>query len=97
MHRLGAAFCRVYQVADISDKRPLRVMEDVRALLAKNLLRLRHAAKLSQEELADRADINRGYMSDIENSRYNATILILAKLANALGVEPADLLKRDPP
>ena len=71
-------------------------MEDVRALLAKNLRRLRYAAKLSQEELAERAGVNRGYMSDIENGHYNATIKVIAKLAEALGVEPAELLRRDP-
>ena len=84
-------------MADIPDKRPPRGMEDIRTLFARNLRRLRHAAKLSQEELADRADVNRGYVSDIENGRYNATIEVLAKLAGALDVEPADLLKRDLP
>jgi transcriptional regulator with XRE-family HTH domain len=70
-------------------------MEDVRAIFATNLRRLRNAAGLSQEELADRASVNRGYMSDIENARYYVTIKVLAKLADALGVEPAELLRRD--
>ncbi|MDR3529311.1 MAG: helix-turn-helix transcriptional regulator [Rhodopila sp.] len=72
-------------------------MEDIRALFARNLRRLRHKSGLSQEELADRASVNRGYMSDIENGRYNATINVLAKLADALGIEPAELLRRAPP
>ncbi len=69
----------------------------MRALFAKNLRRLRNDKHLSQEELADRASINRGYMSDLENGRYSATVITIGKLAEALEVEPAALLARDKP
>lgn len=65
----------------------------MRALLARNLRIWRNARGLSQEELADRAGINRGYMSDLENGRYSATIVMIGKLAEALAIEPAELLR----
>ena len=68
-------------------------MTDLRALLARNLRIWRHARGLSQEELADRAGINRGYMSDLENGRYSATIVMIGKLAEALAIEPTELLR----
>ena len=82
-------------MADISDKPPIRGMEDIRDLFARNLRRLRYAAQLSQETLADLAGINRGYMSDLERGRYNVSIKKLGSLADALGVEPAELLRRN--
>jgi transcriptional regulator with XRE-family HTH domain len=68
-------------------------MADMRVLLARNLRLWRNQRGLSQEELADRAGINRGYMSDLENGRYSATIVMIGKLAEALAIEPAELLR----
>ncbi len=67
-------------------------MEDMRQVLARNLRRLRHKKGLSQEELAFRAGIDRSYISMLENGGYSATVTMLGKLADALGVEPADLV-----
>lgn len=63
-------------------------------MFAANLRRYRHAAKLSQEELAHRADIDRTYISSLERSVYAAGIDVVDRLARALGVEAADLLRR---
>jgi transcriptional regulator with XRE-family HTH domain len=41
-------------------------MEDVRAILARNIKAARKLLELSQEELADRAEIDRTYVSGIE-------------------------------
>lgn len=67
---------------------------DIREVLALNLRRRRHAAGLSQEELAHRAGIDRSYISALERSVYAAGIDVVDRLAQALGVEAADLLKR---
>jgi len=63
-------------------------------VLALNLRKFRQARGLSQEELADRAKIDRTYISAIERSVYAATIDVVGRLARGLGVEAADLLKR---
>ena len=66
---------------------------DIRAILAANLRALRHERGYSQEELAHRADIDRTYISSLERSVYAAGIDVVDRLARALGVEAADLLR----
>jgi transcriptional regulator with XRE-family HTH domain len=69
---------------------------DVRAVVGINLQRLRRERGLSQEELAFCSGSTRAYLSGIEAGRRNATILTLAKLANALGVDVAEFFVRPP-
>lgn len=65
-------------------------------MLASNLRRYRRAKGLSQEDLADRADIDRTYVSALERCLYAASVDVLEKLARELGIEAAELLRRDP-
>ena len=51
---------------------------------------LRHAKGLSQEELADRADINRNYVGMLEREEHAATVDMLEKLADVLEVDPIE-------
>ncbi len=60
--------------------------------LAKNVIAGRRAKGWSQEALAFEAGLHRTYVSQIERCVKNCTILQLAKLAEALGVEPGRLL-----
>ena len=64
----------------------------LRTVLAVNLRKLRAQKKLSQESLAALADINRNYVGMLEREQFSATIDIIEKLADALGVEPTTLL-----
>ena len=64
-----------------------------RAVLARNLRRLREARGLSQEALADLAGIDRTYVSSLERQRYSATVDMLDCLAEALNVRSAVLLE----
>lgn len=47
---------------------------------------LRKQKKMSQEDLALEAGINKNYLSDVEHGRRNPTIKIINKIAIALGV-----------
>jgi transcriptional regulator with XRE-family HTH domain len=67
-----------------------------RELLAANLKRQRGLRDFSQEELADLASIDRTYISSLERCLYAASVDIIDRLASALGVEPAELLRRPP-
>lgn len=67
---------------------------DIRKTLGANLKRLRRTKGWSQEEYAFEAGIHRTYVSDIERGARNPTIEILVKLAQPLGVEPADLIRQ---
>jgi transcriptional regulator with XRE-family HTH domain len=66
---------------------------DLRQVFASNLRRLRHARRLSQEELAHQADVNRTYMSKIEKGGTWVGLEIIHKISTVLEVEPAELLK----
>ena len=55
-----------------------------RALLAWNIRRLRAERRLSQERLAKEADIDRVYVSELENEHANLSVDLLDKLAIAL-------------
>ena len=67
---------------------------EIREAFAQNLRALRRARGLSQEELAHRAGIDRTYISALERNVYNASIDVVDRLAEVLGVDVAELLKR---
>ena len=69
---------------------------DIREVFARNLRRYRRAARLSQEELAHRSDIDRTYISSLERSVYAASIDVVDRLAAALEIQASDLLVRPP-
>jgi transcriptional regulator with XRE-family HTH domain len=56
---------------------------------------LRHSLKMSQADLADDAGIRRALVSDIERGEANPTLDTMVRIATALGVESAELLKAD--
>lgn len=58
---------------------------DVRKRVGLNLRRLRHAKRLSQEELAHAADIHQTYLSGVEGGKRNPSIAVLERIATALG------------
>lgn len=49
--------------------------------------------KLSQEKLAHKADLQRAYIGQIENGIRSPGLETLAKLARALEVDAADLVR----
>jgi transcriptional regulator with XRE-family HTH domain len=57
-----------------------------------NIRMARLKAQLSQEELARRADVNRTYLSQLENDRSSPTFAVLEKIAAALEVQTAELM-----
>lgn len=65
------------------DELQTRVIENIRSL--------RKKSGLSQEKLADKANISRQMMNDIEGRRRWLTKGTLVKLANALGVDVHEL------
>lgn len=47
---------------------------------------LRREKKWSQEDLALESNINRNYISDLERGKRNPSLLILSRIAKALGI-----------
>ncbi|WP_137870972.1 helix-turn-helix transcriptional regulator [Sphingopyxis sp. 2PD] len=65
---------------------------DIRVRLGQNVRSLREERGWSQEDYADRADIHRTYVSDIERGRRNPTATVIEKLASPFGISPGALL-----
>ena len=66
---------------------------DLRDVFATNLRRYRNAKGVSQDELAYEAKISRSYLSQIEKGIFYVSLKIIGKLADALEIEPAELLR----
>jgi transcriptional regulator with XRE-family HTH domain len=66
---------------------------DLPRILGRNVREQRKRLSKSQEELALDAGMKRSYLSDLERGTRNPTIKALARLAEALGVEPAELVR----
>jgi transcriptional regulator with XRE-family HTH domain len=59
--------------------------------VAENIEKYRKQKGLTQEELAEKAGLNRSYFWDIENGR-NISIKTAYRIARALGVKVSELL-----
>lgn len=65
---------------------------EIRKLVGRNVRRLREAQSLTQEELAFSAELDRSYVNGIERGIRNPTVTVIARIAEALGVRPDELL-----
>lgn len=63
-------------------------------IIGEAVLRHRKRAGLSQEALAEKADIHPNYVGRIERGECSATVGILLRLAKALGIRPYKLFLR---
>ena len=66
-------------------------MKDFRSAFGARIRDLRNRAELSQEELAEQADLHWTYLSDLERARQSPTLDVVNRLARALKVTIADL------
>jgi transcriptional regulator with XRE-family HTH domain len=56
--------------------------------------RIREERGLSQEVLADRADLNRSYVGEVERGTAMPSLSTVTKIAKALNLSPSALLAR---
>ena len=68
-------------------------MNKISEQLGKNMKRIRAKKKMSQGDIARALEVDRGYISNIENGKTNPTLATIAKLARALGVPIDKLIK----
>jgi transcriptional regulator with XRE-family HTH domain len=71
-------------------------MSSILATIGSNIKFYRKKLGLSQEQLADLADLHRTYVGSVERGERNISALNIEKLAAVLGVEPAKLLESKP-
>jgi transcriptional regulator with XRE-family HTH domain len=67
---------------------------EIFALIGETLRRLRRDKGLTLEELGKSAELGRGQLSRIENSRQEATLSTLAKILGAQGVSRREFFRR---
>jgi transcriptional regulator with XRE-family HTH domain len=69
---------------------------DVRRQLGERLKHLRRVRGYTQEQLAERIDINPKYLSSIERGVENPTLELIGRLAHGLQVEVYELFQGGP-
>ena len=67
-------------------------MRDWRAIVGKNVRRLRQQKGLTQEQLAFDAEIDLTYVGGIERGRRNPSLMVMARIAEALTVPLTKLI-----
>ena len=68
--------------------------EEVLEHIGANVHRLRVQLGMSQEALAEAADISTRFLQSVERGKTNLGVIVLVRLARALEVPPAALLHR---
>jgi transcriptional regulator with XRE-family HTH domain len=61
--------------------------------IGNRIKKIRTEKKLTQEQLAWEADVDRTYMNHVENGRKNISIRSLEKIINALGISISEFFK----
>ncbi len=61
--------------------------------LGDNLKRIRTEKDISQGDIARALEVDKSFVSNIENGKTNPTLATIAKIAKAIGVSVDELLK----
>lgn len=69
-------------------------MGDLRPLFGARVRAIRTALGLTQEQLAERADMHWTFISGVERGIRDPRLTTIGKLARALGVAPDELLRK---
>lgn len=72
------------------------VLSNARRVFAKRLRQIRQLRGLSQEALAEVSGLHRTYVGSVERGERNVSIDNMERLAKALEVDMAELLKDEP-
>ncbi|MBP9782418.1 MAG: helix-turn-helix transcriptional regulator [Candidatus Pacebacteria bacterium] len=68
-------------------------MKEISEKLATNLKKIRTEKDLTQSELAIKLNVDKSFISNIENGKSNPTIATVANIAKALGISSEELIK----
>ena len=69
--------------------------DEIIRIFAENLRAERARKKFSQEFLAEKADITPEYLARIEHEKYSPSLVVIVRLAKALGVTIDKLMPLD--
>ena len=63
--------------------------------LGSKIKQMRLQLSLTQEELADRCELTKAYISQLENDQTSPSIATLIDILNALGTSPSEFFKEE--
>lgn len=69
--------------------------EAINAEIGRKIKNLRNRNGLTQQELADRAELTKGFISQLERGQVSPSVVTLMDLIECLGSTPADFFKED--
>ncbi len=72
-------------------KSPKVVESAIKSLVGHRIRSIRKSLRMSQESLALKSDLDRTYVTSIENGKRNVSIVNLERLSNALGYSLKEL------
>jgi transcriptional regulator with XRE-family HTH domain len=86
-------FCSSLSVDYLSEARNDAASMEIVERFADNLRRLRLARGMTQEGLADTAELHRTHISLLEKGKRDPKLSTIVKLACGLGITPVELLR----
>jgi transcriptional regulator with XRE-family HTH domain len=69
------------------------VATDPRIVFGRRVRQLRFERRISQEKLAELADLHRNYVGGVERGERNVSLINIVKLAHGLNVRPSKLIE----
>lgn len=72
---------------------PHTMMNDIQSIIGKNIYELRISQQLTQEKLAELTGLHRTYIGGVERGERNVSLKNIVRIARALEVSPAHLMK----
>lgn len=67
-------------------------MHDIKVRFGKRVREIRVSKEISQEKLAELADLDRTYITGIETGKRNVSITVIEQLSNAFEISLSELL-----
>jgi transcriptional regulator with XRE-family HTH domain len=69
---------------------------DLKRAMAANVRRVRYVREMTQEGLAHEAGLSSRYLGAIERAQVSASVTVLGRLADALKIDPCELIRAQP-
>jgi predicted transcriptional regulator len=90
---LPAFYLLLSRVLESSTRHSLEALQDIDHLVAERIRHIRKAKGITQDELAELADLNRTHLYRLEGAKQSMTLHTLKLIADALQVHAWELVK----
>ena len=77
----------------LSERQSVMEVENVNRLIGEKIKNMRNRNGLTQQELADRTELTKGFISQLERGLVSASVVTLFDLIECLGTTPAEFFR----